>query len=99
MPDQMVLRLDDLRDALDRALRATQARLGAEVVLQDDYYWHLPVEQAFDVHQEPGDLTMGQLSDDLAAVSPAEESGPHSAWHELAHLVGLLRALERLAKQ
>ncbi len=99
MPDQMVLRLDDLRDALDRALRATQARLGEEVVLQDDYYWHLPVEQAFDVHHEPGGLTMGQLSDDLAAVSPAEEPEPHPAWHELAHLVGLLRALERLAKQ
>lgn len=44
--------------------------------------------------QEPRSLTVGQLSDDLESIREAAE-GPESAWHDLAHLVGLLRALER----
>lgn len=70
-----VLNVDALRTAPGRALDAVEAQLGGEVVLVNDYYWHLPVESAFDMNHEPerDSLTVGQLSDDLAAMtSPVE---------------------------
>jgi hypothetical protein len=78
---------------------AAEERLGSEVALQDDYYWHLQVDDAFDMSREPESLTVGQLSDDLANVREPGDVEPETAWHELSHLVGLLRALERLARR
>lgn len=56
------------------------------------------MDEAFDMTQEPASLTVGQLSDDLENLQRTGDLGPETAWHELSHLVGLLRALERLAK-
>lgn len=98
MPEPLVIRMEDLRAALSRALIAAEERLGADVALADDHYWHLPVDEAFDMTREPASLTVGQLSDDLENLREAGEVEPETAWHELSHLVGLLRAVERLAK-
>jgi len=55
----------------------------------------VPVEDAFDLAREPQQFTTGQLSDDLVElVKDGHERAPHEAWHDLSHLVGLLRALE-----
>ena len=83
---------------MSRALTATEQRFGSEVAVQDDYYWHLQVDDAFDMSREPASLTVGQLSDDLTHVREASDVGPETVWHELSHLVDLLRALERLAR-
>lgn len=42
---------------MQRALDGADARLGAEVVLKVDNYWHLPVDEAFDMTHEPHDLS------------------------------------------
>jgi len=51
--------MEDLRAALSRALIAAEKRLTAEVALENDHYWHLPVDQAFDMTREPASLTVG----------------------------------------
>jgi hypothetical protein len=99
MAEPLFVSIEELRFALSRALTAAEERLGSEVALQDDYYWHLQVDDAFDMSREPESLTVGQLSDDLANVREPGDVEPETAWHELSHLVGLLRALERLARR
>ena len=99
MPEPLVVRLDDLRAAVGRALDAAQALLGEEIVLTHDYHWQLPIDSAFDIYQKPETLTVGQLSDDLTTVAASDNVEPHLAWHELSHLIGLLRALELHARQ
>jgi hypothetical protein len=97
MSEPLVIRIDELRNAITRALVAAEERLGAEVNVADDYYWHLPVDEAFDMSAEPTSLTVGQLSDDLEHLRDADTVEPVTVWHYLAHLVGLLRAVERHA--
>ena len=65
MSEATIVRLADVRAALGRALDATEDRLGPEVSLETDYYWHLPVQDAFDIAIEPRTFTVGQVSDDL----------------------------------
>jgi 6-phosphogluconate dehydrogenase len=62
MTDPRSVRLSQLRAALGRALDLTEARLGAEVTLDVEYYWHLPAEDAFDMAKTPDEFTVGQVS-------------------------------------
>jgi hypothetical protein len=99
MAEPLTVRIGDLRTALVRALDATERRLGPEVTLDVDYYWHLPVEDAFNMAGEPHTFTVGQVSDDLGeAVEDEHERLPEEAGHDLSHLVGVLRALELAAR-
>lgn len=94
MPESLTMRIPDVRDAVSRALDLVEAALGTEVTLPWDYYWHLPAGASFDMAKQPEDLTVGELSDDLAEVLDDHERVPAEAWHELSHVIGLLRALE-----
>lgn len=89
----------DLRTAVLRTLDVVEKRLGADVRLDVDHYWHLPADAAFNMTEEPQEFTTGQVSDDLdEAVRDTSERHPDEAWHELSHLVGVLRALEFAAR-
>src|SRR5436190_4157372 len=89
----------DLRSSLCRALDAAEAGLGPEVAVGVDHYWHLPVEEAFDLASEPQTFTVGQVSDDLdEAVHDDRGNVPEGAWHDLSHLIGVLRTLEFVAR-
>ena len=97
-----VLRIADLRAALSLALDAFEAEHGPELPVARDLYWHLPVDASFDLSRRPGDdvdLTVGQVSDDLAEVRgflADGDAGP--VWHALQHAIGLLRVLEDAAR-
>jgi hypothetical protein len=97
MSDDLVLRLSDLRTALDSVLSAAAARLGDEVALPSDYYWHVPVDAAFDMGRKPMELTVGSLKDDLEELG-SEKPDHVALWHDVGHLVGLLRGVEKIAR-
>lgn len=98
MAEPLIVNLSDLRAAMERTLDSAESRLGATVALPVDYYWHLPVADAFDMTHKPDTLTAGQVSDDLGTVHDVHERVPEEAWHDLSHLIGVLRALEFLAR-
>jgi hypothetical protein len=98
MIESLTVSIADLRSALSRSLTTIEARLGPDVSLAADHYWHLPVESAFDLSSEPKTFTVGQLSDDLESLHESIDVTGETAWHNLSHLVGLLRALELAAR-
>jgi hypothetical protein len=99
MIEPLTVSIADLRTALVRALEVTEKRLGPEVTLDVDYYWHLPVEEAFNIYRKSHTFTVGQVSDALEETVQGEhERLPEAAWHDLSHLIGLLRALELAAR-
>ena len=91
--------LVQLRRVLDRVLDDLSARHGDEIELTADHYWVLDPRAAYDLTATPSveQLTVGQLSDDLAEVaSLSATDDPSSPWHDLAHVIGIL---QRLAAQ
>lgn len=98
MTDPLVVSIPDLRSAVVRVLNAAEDVLGSEVNMTVDYYWHLPVDDAFDLTTEPQSFTVGQLSDDVETLREHGYAAPERAGHDLSHLVGVLRALELAAR-
>lgn len=94
MAEPFTVDISELRVATARALDAVEASLGSTVTLSGDHYWHLPVEDAFDLTSEPDTLTVGQVTDDLESLRDRRVVEPNEARHELAHLIGVLRAIE-----
>lgn len=64
--------------------------------IEHDLYRTAPVVEAFDVAGPDPQWTLGSLVDDVDSVNGFMASGgqPIAVWHELAHLAGILRALE-----
>lgn len=94
MSEPQRMRLEDLRAAVERVLSAVESVHGPEVDFSADFYWTLPVESAFDMSRAPDDHTVGSLSDDLETLADEDLADANLAWHNLSHLVGLLRATE-----
>jgi hypothetical protein len=79
-------------------LDEAERRHGADFDLTDtdhDYYWHLDVGAAFNMTDCPDSrVDCGQISDDTTEVaSLLQRGGPVALWHDLEHVVGLLRLL------
>jgi hypothetical protein len=98
MAEALIVNIAELRSAVARVVDATEDRLGTELTLAGDSYWHLPVTDAFDLASEPTAFTVGRLSDDLETLREAGDAPSEPAWHALSHLVGVLRALELAAR-
>jgi hypothetical protein len=93
------LAIDDLRRALSRVLDDTARLLGDRVQLGGGLYWQVPADQLRAMHADGIDLDAGDLDDDVETMRGylADAAPSRAPWHELNHLVGILRALEVLA--
>lgn len=93
MTDQP-LSVPALRVAVNRLLDAVESQLGGSIAFEVDYYWHVPLDQAYDPDEEPR-LDMGQVSDDVDSVHAfaASVDDVVAVWHEAEHIAGVLRAV------
>ena len=87
-----------LRVAINGAIDLAESRLGEAVDLDAleqyrDYYWHLPVDVAFSMAEEPEkSVDAGQTSDDLEELADMVANPEDQVlWHSLEHLAEVLR--------
>jgi hypothetical protein len=92
-----VLSVAELRSATAKLLDVVEARFGSTIELGADHYWLIESDAAFDLSKEPA-VNAGQLTDDLEAVRAIADPQPAELWHDLDHLLGLLRRVSALAR-
>lgn len=89
----------ELRAALALVLDKEESMYGTQFEPAADTYWDLPVSEAFELQLDPASatLTVGSLRDDVETVSElAAVVGDQKqvfVRHDLAHIVGILRAI------
>ena len=90
--------VQELRLGLMRVLDAVQVRFGPIVDLRADAYWTLDLARSFDPHADQAEgLMVGQLSDDVIELrNLLSRSEDPTLWHDLSHLVGILRRIAAL---
>jgi hypothetical protein len=98
MDQGTVIQVEELRAALERVLDRVEERFGSTVDLTTDYYWTLDLRAGYDPQQDPGgSILAAQLSDDVHSIRELlrREDDP-IIWHDLSHLVGVLRRIAAL---
>ncbi|MFG2820253.1 hypothetical protein ACGFX4_12580 [Kitasatospora sp. NPDC048365] len=85
--------LAELRRSFDVLLRHVEAAAGDAVALDKDYFWSVPSDELYDVAREPGDLTIGQLSESWQHLKDLLADQDRAVGHHLVWLADVLRAI------
>lgn len=97
--DESVVSVEVLRQVINRALDDLQAQAGDAVSLDQDFFWAIPPDVAYNVYVQPDpeQLTIGQLSeswDNIARLHAHDEPVPPQA---LVWISDLLKAVAHQA--
>jgi hypothetical protein len=84
---------DELRAAANALLQHLDDTGYGVVDLDADYYWSVAPDQRYNVYEEPVDLSVGQLSDDLAEVRAIGTGEKEPIGYGLVWLSSVLRAV------
>lgn len=66
---------------------------GNEVELKNDYYWDISSEQIYNPYDDPNDISLGQLSDDLNEVYRLLSSSNEAIPYDLKRIAEILKAI------
>ena len=90
-----------LKSAVNAVLDHLVEDLGIEsVAIEDEQnsYWDCPYPEMHDVSTQPGDLTVGQLSDDFGFVKLVRRGQSADLAYNLVHIAPLLRYIGETVK-
>lgn len=85
--------LDQLRRAFELVLRHIEASAGSTVILGHDYFWSVPGDELYDVHNEPTAITIGQLSESWQHLEGLLADEDRAVGHHLVWLADVIRAI------
>ncbi|MET8331424.1 hypothetical protein [Streptomyces sp. NPDC005181] len=85
--------LDQLRHAFELVLRHVEASAGSTVTLEHDYFWSVPGDELYEVHNEPRAITIGQLSESWQHLEGLLADEDRVVSHHLVWLADVIRAI------
>ena len=89
----MQIKIEELKLIADRLFAHLTATGNATVEIPHDFYWSVPESAAYDPYNQPSDLTLGQLNDDLDRLRCIEEGTAEPLGYALTWLASILRAV------
>lgn len=88
------INLKEIEKALSVLLHDLREAKGEVIEVEPiDYYWSIPREELYDPYQEPTDLTLGQLTDDLEEMKKLAEGTSEPASLDLVKMSAILAML------
>ncbi|WP_406102509.1 hypothetical protein OG698_09015 [Streptomyces sp. NBC_01003] len=85
--------IDQLRRALDVALRHIEASAGPAVTLKENLFWSVSADELYDVGTEPQALTIGQLSESWQHLEDLLAHQDRAVGYHLVWLADVIRAI------
>jgi hypothetical protein len=86
--------LAELRASIEALLCHLEASVaGDAVVLDRDYFWSIPADELYEVAEEPGELTIGQLSESWQHLRDLLADQDRAVGYHLVWLADVLRAI------
>ncbi len=87
----MKVSTEELRRAALELLRHIEESGQTEFEIAEDFYWEVPADKRYAPYEEPGELTVGQLSDDWSEVAQMIRGSRELVGYGLVWLAAVLR--------
>lgn len=88
----MKVNLEEIEKVVSCLLSKLRESKGNEIELNNDYYWDISEEELYNPYEEPKNITLGQLSDDLEEIQRLNKSDDAIAY-DFKRLASILKAL------
>lgn len=91
----MKIQKKEVLDVLTLLSKKVNENFGDEIILSSqDYYWQIGLDDMYDVHQEPKELMIGQISDDWSELKRLLVNADDAISYDLVRLGELLKLLK-----
>ncbi|ACE06213.1 hypothetical protein Aasi_0842 [Candidatus Amoebophilus asiaticus 5a2] len=88
----MKVKIDDIEKVTSLLLSKLKESKGNEIELNNDFYWDISEEELYNPYQDPKNITLDQLSDDLEEIQRLIKSDD-AITYDLKRLASILKAL------
>lgn len=88
-----MVRLDEIQNILTLLISNLREQKGNEIELKNDFYWDIASNKLYNPYEEPNELSLGQLSDDLKEIYRLSKSNEKAISYDLKRIAEILRAL------
>lgn len=87
------IKVDELEQIFKSLTDRLRLTTGGEIELSVDYYWHIPSDQIYNPYEDPKNLDMGQLWDDLAELRRILREEDDAIFYDFERLGNILIAV------
>lgn len=88
----MKVNLEEIEKVVSCLLSKLRESKGNEIELNNDYYWDISAEELYNPYEEPKNITLGQLSDDLEEIQRLNKADD-AIVYDFKRLASILKAL------
>jgi hypothetical protein len=88
----MKVNIDEIQKIISLLLSKLKESKGNEIEISNDYYWDISQDELYSPYEEPKNVTLGQLSDDLEEVQRLIKSDD-AIMYDLKRLSNILKVL------
>lgn len=88
----MKVNIDEIQKITSLLLSKLKESKGNEIEISNDYYWDISQDELYSPYEEPKNVTLGQLSDDLEEVQRLIKSDD-AIMYDLNRLSNILKVL------
>jgi hypothetical protein len=89
----MKLNIDEFKKIITLLLSNLRDSKGNEIELKSDYYWDISNKQLYNPYNEPNEMSLGQLTDDLNEIYRLSKSNEDAIPYDLKRVAEVLKAL------
>ena len=88
----MKVNIDEIQKITSLLLLKLKKSVGNEIEINNDYYWDISNEELYNPYEEPKNITLGQLSDDLDEINRLLQFDD-AIMYDLKRITGILKTL------
>jgi len=92
MDSNMKINIDEIQKITSLLLSKLKESKGNEIEIGNDFYWDISDYELYNPYEEPKNITLGQLSDDLEEIQRLIKSDD-AIMYDLKRLSGILKVL------
>ena len=89
----MKINIDEIQKITSLLLSKLREQKGNEVELENDFYWDISSDELYKPYDDPKNISLGQLSDELKEIQRLSQSSDEAIPYDLKRIAEIIKAL------
>jgi len=89
----MRVNIIELKQILNLLLNKLENKYGEVLDLDVDFYWDIAFDEVYNPYEEPKNISLGQLSDDLDVITKLYYNSNNIVIYDLKRIAEILKAI------